>query len=188
MKIAFLDRDGVINQEIGYLHNIKDFKYTEGCKSALLLLSRIGFKIVIVTNQAGIAKGFYSVAQYYELTAWMLDDLQKSGIVLLECLFCPHHPDGVVDALSIPCNCRKPKSGMLEYVISKYDVDLAQSIMVGDKVSDMEAGENVGIPALYLVKSGHAVSGLDDRAFPTYENLFELATDLSESIKINRIN
>lgn len=157
MKVAFLDRDGVINQEINYLNKIKDFEYTPNCIEGLQCLAELGFKFIIVTNQAGIAKGYYTHTQYGILTDWYLADLTSKGISILDVFHCPHHPQGVVPRYSYECACRKPKAGMLLEAAGKFDIDMELSIMVGDKLSDVAAGRIVGINKLFLVKTGHAL-------------------------------
>ena len=180
MKVAFLDRDGVINREVNYLHTIEEFEYIENCKDGLLALISLGYEIVIITNQAGIAKGIFSLNQYDVLTAWMLNDLEKSGIKVLECMHCPHHPEGIIDEYTRSCDCRKPNPGMIQDTVSKYKVDLSESILVGDKVSDIKAGEAAGVGALYLVQSGHMLSENDCREHNVYKNLSAVASILLE--------
>lgn len=177
-KVAFLDRDGVINKEINYLNKIRDFEYTVNCIEGLLLLISKGYEIVIITNQAGIAKGIFSLQDYNRLTDWMLSNLLTYGIRILECVYCPHHPDGIVEEYSKDCKCRKPKSGMIDYAICKYKVDLESSILIGDKISDIQAGQNAGLNNLFLVSSGHY---LDSELYvknKVYSSILEIAQHL----------
>lgn len=155
MKVAFLDRDGVINQEVNYLHEINKFEYTYKCIDGLKMLIKLGFRLIIITNQAGIAKGLFTERDYYSLTDWYLNDLKNNDIDILDVYHCPHHNEGIVKSLSIDCECRKPKPGMINSAIKKYDIDLSSSILIGDKISDIMAGINAGIKKQYLVKSGH---------------------------------
>lgn len=170
-KVAFIDRDGVINKEINYLHRIEDFQYTENCIKALLQLRNLGYELVVITNQAGIAKGLYSESDYQALTSWYLEDLAKHGIDILAVLHCPHHPEGSIPELSIECNCRKPKAGMLIEAQQSFNIDMDHSILIGDKVSDIQAGINAGIHAknCYLVETGHPIArnGSTLQIFPT---------------------
>jgi len=176
MKIAFLDRDGVINNEVNYLHKISDFKYTYKCIDALKNIIAKGYKIIIVTNQAGIAKGIFKMQDYKRLTEFYLNDLAKKNITILDILFCPHHPEGIVDEFSYSCDCRKPEPGMFLKAMSKYDISLEDSFMVGDKISDIEAAEKSGINNLFLVNSGHKISSPTN--IPKYENLYEISNIL----------
>lgn len=157
MKIAFLDRDGVINKEKNYLYKREDWEYTYNCIDGLRALSSLGFKFIVITNQAGIARGYYSEEDYQKLTDWYVSDLDDKGISILEVFHCPHHPNGKVDKLSMVCDCRKPSPGLLHAALKKYDIDKAESILIGDKTSDIEAGVAWGIPEgnAFLVKTGH---------------------------------
>ena len=155
MKIAFLDRDGVINIEVDYLHLKQDFEYTVGCVEALLKIQKKGFEIVIVTNQAGIARGYYSERQYHALTKWYLTDLASKGVEIMKVIHCPHHPNGIIPELSVQCGCRKPETGMFECATEGVQVNLNQCFMVGDKESDLIAAEKFGVKKCFLVKSGH---------------------------------
>ncbi|MDE1223759.1 HAD family hydrolase [Vibrio aestuarianus] len=158
IKVAFLDRDGVINKEVNYLHKIEDFEYTGGCIAGLKKLRALGYEIIIITNQAGIARGYYSEIQYQLLTDWYRADLKEKGIDVLDIFHCPHHPDGTLANLSKDCDCRKPSPGMIEQAKSKYFIDIKKSILVGDKNSDIHAGERAGITRCFLVKTGHPTS------------------------------
>jgi D-glycero-D-manno-heptose 1,7-bisphosphate phosphatase len=173
MKVAFLDRDGVINTEVNYLHRINDFEYTHKCKDALLQLIKKGFKLIIVTNQAGIAKAIFTEEEYYKLTDFYKEDLFKDNILIHDIFYCPHHVDGVLKNFSIECNCRKPKPGMFIDAIEKHNIDINSSIMVGDKISDIDAAESAGIRNLFLVESGHPIE-CDERAI-ICKNLYDVS-------------
>jgi len=145
MKAAFLDRDGVINIDKGYVHKIENFEFKEGIFELLKLLQEKGFTLFVVTNQSGIARGYYTIKEFENLTEYMLNELRKKGIEIKEVAFCPHHPDE-------NCECRKPKPAMILNLAKKYNIDLKESIMIGDKLSDIKAGESAGIEKNYLVK------------------------------------
>jgi len=145
MKAAFLDRDGVINIDKGYVHKIEDFEFKEGIFKLLKLLQQKGFKLFIVTNQSGIGRGYYTIKDFEKLTEYMLNEFGRKGIEIIEVAFCPHHPDE-------NCECRKPKPGMILDLAKKYSITLKDSIMIGDKINDMEAGKSAGIEKNYLVK------------------------------------
>lgn len=150
MKAIFLDRDGVINQEVGYLHKIEDFKFIDGVFEACRYFQAMGYKLLVVTNQSGIARGYYKERDFCLLTQWMCKKFSSAGVNILEVLFCPHGPDS-------NCMCRKPKPGMLLEASDKYDIDLANSWMIGDKETDLQAANVAGISNTILVKSGHGV-------------------------------
>ena len=151
IKVAFLDRDGVINKEVNYLYEIDKFQYTKNCITGLVRLKELGFEIIVITNQAGIARGYYSESDYRKLTNWYVSDLAGRGINVLDVYHCPHHPKGKVDNYRKDCLCRKPNPGMIEQALDKYDIDLSLSILVGDKMSDIGAGINAGVGQLFLM-------------------------------------
>jgi D-glycero-D-manno-heptose 1,7-bisphosphate phosphatase len=175
IKVAFLDRDGVINKEINYLHKICDFKYTYNCIAGLKRLNEVGYEIIIVTNQAGIAKGYYTEFDYQVLTNWYLSDIEKSGVRILDVFHCPHHPEGIVKDLSYHCNCRKPSSGMILEACDKYNIDLDNSLMIGDKATDLESALNAGINNVFLVKSGHELSLVDVVNYSVFNDLYDFS-------------
>lgn len=144
MKIAFLDRDGVINKDNGYVGKIADFVWCDGVFKALLQLQEKGFCVIIVTNQSGIAREFYSQSDFDELTKWMLGELHKHGIKVLKVYFCPH-------AKEENCQCRKPRPGMILQALKDFDVDIKNSILVGDKQSDIDAANAAGITKTFLL-------------------------------------
>jgi len=154
---AFVDRDGVINEELDYVHRIEDFHLLPGVPEGLRLLAAAGYALVVVTNQAGLAKGLYDEAAYQALTAQMRALLAGHGVVLTDVYHCPHHPEGSVPALARDCDCRKPAPGMLLRAAAEHDLDLSRSVMVGDKTSDTQAGRAAGVAWTILVESGHAL-------------------------------
>lgn len=181
MKVIFLDRDGVINIDDGYVHKKEDWIFTHKCLKALKSFIDKGFKLIIITNQAGIAKGFYSIEDYNALTKWYLNILKKNGISVLSVIYCPHHPQGIVAQYKKDCNCRKPKPGLIKDAVSKFNIDIQKSILVGDKISDIIAGARSEIKNLVIVDSGYFtekdLSKLE--IIPAfYENLFEFSSKL----------
>lgn len=160
IQSVFIDRDGTINVEKGYVHRSEDFEYIPGALAALQRLTREGIGIYIVTNQAGIAKGRYTVADFESLTQAMLAEMAGQGIRIQDVLYCPHHPDAVAPAYRIRCTCRKPEPGLLQKVIDARGLDPRMLAMIGDKNSDVEAGRRLGITT-YLVETGY---GLEERA------------------------
>jgi len=147
VKAAFLDRDGVINEDFGYVGKIEDFKFKEGIFELLKLLENLGFTLFIVTNQSGIARGYYSEEGFYKLTEWMKGQFKKEGIEIKDVRFCPHHPD-----ITGECECRKPKPGMILDLAKVYNIDLKNSIMIGDSERDIEAAKQAGIEKTFKVK------------------------------------
>lgn len=181
MKVAFIDRDGVINKEIGYLHSIDKFEYTDNAVRGLRILIDQGYHLVIVTNQAGIAKGYYSEIDYDNLMNWMVADLSSSGVDFLDILFCPHHPEGVIEKYAVTCSWRKPMPGMFLWVRDRYGVSMSESIVIGDKLSDVEAGLAAGVGEAFLVGSGHPSNHDDQGRYYTFaKDLFSVACIMTQ--------
>jgi len=144
-KALFLDRDGVINIEKDYLHKIEDFEFIDGIIELCHYYMHHNYLIVVVTNQSGIARGYYSEEDFNELTAWMIGSFYERGVEITHVYHCPHHPD-----ISGECSCRKPKPGMLFNAKKDYNIDLENSVLVGDKERDIEAGLASGLTNTYL--------------------------------------
>ncbi len=144
-KALFLDRDGVVNIEINYLYKIDDFEFIDGIFSLCAHYQNLGYIIVVVTNQSGIAREYYSEHDFSILSSWMMKEFEKYAIEISKVYFCPHHPD-----ISGECNCRKPNPGMLLEAASEFNIDLENSIIIGDKERDIEAGLNAGLKETYL--------------------------------------
>jgi len=145
MKAVFLDRDGVINEDYGYVHKIEDFKFRDGVFQGCKYLQNKGYKLFIITNQSGINRGYYSINDFLKLTEWMKKEFLKEGIEIVDVEFCPHKPDE-------GCECRKPNIGMITNLVNKYNIDLNNSVMIGDKESDMQLADNAGILKKILIK------------------------------------
>ena len=141
----FLDRDGVVNVEKNYLHKIEDFEFIEGIFELCKKYEALGYAIVIVTNQSGIARGYYSEEDFERLSAWMIERFRNEGIEITALYHCPHHPD-----ISGACSCRKPEPGMLLDAAKKYDLDLEASLLVGDSERDITAAHRAGVKETYL--------------------------------------
>ena len=157
IKTIFLDRDGVINKEVNYLYQIEKFKFIDGVFEACLHFQKLNYKIIIVSNQSGIARGYYSEKDYKKLTSWMLNQFELKSISILGAFYCPHDPDS-------KCNCRKPKPGMFIDAKHKHNISMEESWMIGDKETDISAANNAGIKKTILVKSGHENDELNSNA------------------------
>ena len=182
MKVAFLDRDGVINKEIGYLHRIEDFEYTHNCVQGLKLLVKCGFSLVVVTNQAGIAKGLYSINDFERLMSWLTADLALHNLKFKDVLYCPQHPDGIIEKYSIKCEFRKPSPGMFLKAQSRHNIDMKSSIVIGDKLTDIQAGKHSGVGRAFLVESGHSKNENENPECKIVKNLFEASVLLMKEI------
>jgi len=155
----FLDRDGVINRDTGHVFRIGDFVWLPGIFDTVRTANSLGMAVVVVTNQAGIAKRLYTEADFHRLTAWMKDEFAHAGAALTDVYFCPDHPDAVGDPATI--SCRKPSPGMLLRAAQDHHLDLRRSVLLGDQESDIEAGRAAGLAETALFapegpKSTHA--------------------------------
>jgi D-glycero-D-manno-heptose 1,7-bisphosphate phosphatase len=158
-KVAvFLDRDGVINQDTGYVASVDDFHFIDGAIEALQLLKKKGYCLVVVTNQSGIARGLFTEKQFMHLTEWMDWSLADRDIDLDGIYYCPHHPTEGEAPYRQACECRKPAPGMLLDAAKELDIDLASSYMVGDKGADMQAAKAAGVMHKVLVRTGKPVT------------------------------
>ena len=157
IKTIFLDRDGVINKEINYLHKIENFEFIDGIFDACLHFQSLGYKIIIITNQSGISRGYYSEIDYQKVTQWMLGQFKNKNINILDIFHCPHGPDST-------CNCRKPKPGMLLKAKTKHNTDMEKSWMIGDKERDIIAANSAGIDNTILIRSGHRIDESNSNA------------------------
>ena len=156
-KAVFIDRDGVINKEVGYLHKIEDFEFIDGVFDACKHFQTIGYQLVVITNQSGISRGYYSEEDFHTVTAWMLEQFSDQGINILDVFFCPHGPKST-------CECRKPRPGMLLEARNKYNIDMDLSWMIGDKEADVGAANAARIDNTILVKSGHSIDEANSKA------------------------
>lgn len=175
-KAAFIDRDGVLNEERAFVHRIEDFAVVPGAIEALRALQAAGYLLVVITNQSGIARGLYSEADYLKLTASVRERLQGSGVTLDAVEYCPHLADAPVVRYRLDCDCRKPKPGMLMRAIEGLDIDSAASFLVGDRLSDIEAGRAARIGRCFLVRTGYPLP--DEavaRADAVYDDLLACA-------------
>lgn len=143
-KAAFLDRDGVINHDKGYVHKIEDFVLMDNVIAALRILKNLGFDLIVVTNQSGIGRGYYRLEDVEHLHAHMQELLADEGCALSDILICPHAPED-------NCECRKPKPGMINTAVSRHMLDLSASIIIGDKMTDIKAGLAGGLRRGFLV-------------------------------------
>ncbi len=160
----FLDRDGTINVDHGYIHEIDNFQFIEGAIEAMHELKKMGFALVMVTNQSGIARGIFSEDDFMQLTEWMDWSLADRDVDLDGIYFCPHHPEAVIEEYRQQCDCRKPQPGMLLSAQKELNIDMAASYMVGDKIDDMLAGKAAGVGRKVLVRSGKPVTAEGENA------------------------
>ena len=167
-KAVFLDRDGTLNVESGYIREVEKLVLIPGAAQAVKRLKEAGFLTVLTTNQSGVARGFYDESHIHALHDRLQRLLQDEGNTQLDLvLYCPHHPRGAVDAYRQDCHCRKPEVGMIEQAQKQFPtIDLSQSFVFGDKATDVELAVNAGCKSV-LLKTGYGANVLKG----TYQNL-----------------
>jgi D-glycero-D-manno-heptose 1,7-bisphosphate phosphatase len=165
-RAVFLDRDGVINVEKNYVHRIEDFEFIDGIFELCAEAQRMGYKLIVITNQAGIGRGYYTVADFERLTEWMVGQFAARGITIDRVYYCPYHPTEGIGGYRRESFDRKPNPGMILRAREEFALDLARSILVGDRESDIEAGATAGIgrnlrvPLVLPLEAATASSGV----------------------------
>jgi D-glycero-D-manno-heptose 1,7-bisphosphate phosphatase len=175
-RAVFLDRDGTINFEKEYLYRAEHFAFIPGAPQAIKLLKDAGFLVIVVTNQSGVARGYYDEAAVHELHRYMDAQLAPLGACVDAYYFCPHHPEHGIGAYRKECECRKPLAGMLLQAAADFSLDLKSSFIVGDKLADMEAGLKADCRPL-LVRTGYgaAESAKLPAGIPVFDDLLAAA-------------
>jgi len=140
-KALFLDRDGVINIDKRHLYLKEDFVFTPGIFDLCKKYLEAGYIILVITNQAGIAKGLFTKEDFLKLTDWMIGQFLNNGVIISKVFYCPHHPD-----ITGFCECRKPNPGMILQAVKEFNLDISECVLIGDMESDIEAGRKAGIP------------------------------------------
>jgi rfaE bifunctional protein nucleotidyltransferase chain/domain len=186
-KAAFLDRDGVINKDKAYVYRWEDFEFVPGAIEGMCRLQKAGYALVVVTNQSGLARGYYTEDQYQTLTARLRQELAAKGVTLDGVYHCPHHPQGSVAHLATDCNCRKPAPGMILQAAQELKLSLADSLLVGDKPGDIQAARAARVGHAYLVDSDNQESVVEGQvtADGHYASLLDCIDHLSIEIQKN---
>jgi len=152
-RAVFIDRDGTINEEKEYLFRTDDFVFIPGAPQAIRLLNEAGFLVIVVTNQSGVARGYYTEEDVHLLHRHIASHLERHGARVDAWFYCPHHPAGR-GSYALPCRCRKPLPGMLMEAAGRFGIDLETSVMIGDKLVDVQAGIAAGCRSI-LVRTGY---------------------------------
>lgn len=142
---VFFDRDGVLNLDTGYTHRIDDLRLIDGAAAAVRRFNDAGWWVFVVTNQSGVARGYYDEAAVHRFNAALQAALDTGGAHVDAFYHCPHHPDGAVAAYACVCNCRKPATGMIDRAIADWPVDVTRSILIGDRDTDLQAADAAGL-------------------------------------------
>jgi D-glycero-D-manno-heptose 1,7-bisphosphate phosphatase len=140
-----LDRDGVINLDPGYVHRIEEVEFLPGIFATAAAASRLGYLLVIVTNQSGIGRGLYTEEDFLRLTQWLEGRFAENGAPIARTYHCPHHAEAGIPPYNIVCDCRKPEPGMILRAAAELDLDLPHSLLIGDKPADLEAALQAGV-------------------------------------------
>lgn len=177
-KAVFLDRDGTINVDKDYLYRIDEFQYLPGVVNALKRFQEAGYVLIIITNQSGIARGYYSEYEFQVLNNWMLDDLKVQGVHIDGVYYCPHLPNADVEKYRTVCDCRKPAIGMFERAMKEYNIDMGNSLAIGDKLRDCAVCQKYGCKG-YLVGKNETVAIINSVINGEYKNI-EYAESLLE--------
>lgn len=180
-KAVFLDRDGTVNKEVNYLYKKDDFVFIPGTIEAIKIFREMEYKVIVITNQAGVARGYYKEQDIEILHRYIDSLLRLKGTFIDGYYYCPHHPKGIIENYTRKCKCRKPNIGMIEKAANDFNVNLDDSIIVGDKEIDVQTGKNAGIGKCILVRSGHLVEENKTKADKIYDKLYDFAIDLRKS-------
>jgi len=155
-KAVFLDRDGTINEEMGYINHASRFKIFSFVPEAIHILNECGFKVIIVTNQSGIARGYFSEKLLENIHALLIEKVQKYSAKIDKIYYCPHHPEEGDELYGVDCECRKPKPGMIYRAREEFDIDLERSFMIGDRYKDSIFGKNLNLTTV-MVLTGYGL-------------------------------
>lgn len=179
---AFLDRDGTINEQMGYVNHRSRFVLLPRAAEAIRLLNEGGFLALVVSNQAGAARGYFPPHLTGEVNEWMEQELGRGGARLDGTYCCPHHPRAVLEELRVDCDCRKPRTGLVDRACREFDIDMGRSYMVGDRCLDIEMACRRGLKGI-LVKTGYG-RGEAEHILPTRpEKPVYVAEDLYDAVR-----
>lgn len=157
----FLDRDGVINEDLNYVHHVEDFRFIDGIFALCRRAKRAGMLIIVVTNQAGIGRGYYTENQFHDLNNWMVAQFLSEGIKIDDVYFCPSHPVHGIGRYKMESEDRKPGPGMILRASAEHDIDLSRSMLIGDKSSDIAAAKNAGVGTSVLFTGQKSLSRIE---------------------------
>lgn len=179
---VFIDRDGTVNEQLGYINHIARFFLLPGTAQAIRLLNQHGHLAIIVSNQSGVARGYFPIELVYQVHDQMQRLLANANARMDGVFFCPHHPNGKMDDYRLDCDCRKPQTGLIQKAFDNFDIDRETSYVVGDRTSDVEMAHRAGLKAI-LVQTGYGLGEID-YVLPTvpFKPLF-IARDLLHAVQ-----
>jgi D-glycero-D-manno-heptose 1,7-bisphosphate phosphatase len=180
-KAIFIDRDGTLIEEVGYLKMIEDLRFTTRATQALRIFHELGFLNIVMTNQSAIARGILSEKDLKKIHQRLKILAEEDGAPVDDIFYCPHFPGGRMAPHNVECECRKPKPGMIRQAREKHDLDLQQCYVVGDKSSDLELAHNAGVQGV-LVLTGYGAQTREQMKEPVtvFPSLYEFALDLKK--------
>ena len=155
-KAIFLDRDGTINEEMGYINHLSRFKVFDFVYEAIRILNNEGYKIIVITNQSGLARGYFDKSLLERIHSNLLTDAQKNKARIDKIYYCPHHKNGIIAEYSKECDCRKPKPGLLLKARDEFNIDMSQSYIIGDRYKDMQFGLKNSLKTI-MVMTGYGL-------------------------------
>lgn len=179
---VFFDRDGTVNEQMGYINHISRFHLLPGVSEAIRLLNENDFLAIIVTNQSGVARGYFPIELIHEVHSFMMESLRSNGANIDAIFFCPHYPGGKVPEHSCECDCRKPGTGLIDQARKSFDIDMSRSYLVGDHITDLELAHRCNLEGV-MVKTGY---GLGDVSYILPQAAIKpcyIADDLLDAVK-----
>jgi D-glycero-D-manno-heptose 1,7-bisphosphate phosphatase len=157
---VFLDRDGTINEQMGYINHLSRFRILPGVPGAVRFLNEQGCLAIVLSNQSGVGRGYFPVDLVYRVHAHLEGVLKREGARIDGIYFCPHYPGGSVPEYALACDCRKPRTGLIDQARKDFDIDMENSFVVGDRCTDMELADRAGLRGI-LVKTGYGLGDLE---------------------------
>jgi D-glycero-D-manno-heptose 1,7-bisphosphate phosphatase len=177
-RAVFLDRDGTIIEHVDYVYDCSQVKLIPRASEAIRLLNESGFKVIIITNQPGVARGYFTEETVREINKYVQECLAKEGARIDEVYYCPHHAEGTIEEYAKECDCRKPKPGMIVRAVHELGIDLEGSFAIGDRTIDVEAGERAGCRTVLLADENQPNNMKETATIADY-----VAPDLYEAVK-----
>lgn len=180
--VVFLDRDGTINYDAGYINHIDNFVMYDYAAQAIRMLNKNGYYVIVITNQSGLGRGFFNEATLEEIHSYMVKSLKEQGALIDGIYFCPHDPNAKVEKYKAVCTCRKPETGLVEMAFKDFDIDKSNMYFIGDKHSDIMAGYKSGCKTI-MVKTGYGKGDLINKASKWEVKPDKIADTLLDAVK-----
>lgn len=179
---VFIDRDGTINEQLGYINHLSRFVILPGVSEAVRLLNKNNWWAIIVSNQGGVARGYYPIELVEEIHAFLESSLKEQDATIDGIFFCPHHPAGILPEYSSGCDCRKPETGLIDRAREVFDIDMSRSYVVGDRHVDIELASRLNLKGV-LVKTGYGLGEIEYIIPEKRLKPHHVAEDLLDAVK-----